>query len=237
VKDSKKDVNRVIKFDGVQKEYDNGVLALHNISFEIPDGDFVFIIGPSGAGKSTVLKMIYREEKPTAGSVYYHDLLINKIPKRKLHKLRRELGVVFQDFKLLPKLTVYENIAFALEVISTPKKEVRKRVMQLLDIVGLKSKAKYYPNQLSGGEQQRVSIARALINRPRILICDEPTGNLDPNTSLELMQIIDEINKRGTTVIMATHDKEIVNLMKKRVISLEHGHVLRDEKAGVYHYD
>ncbi len=193
--------------------------------------------GPSGAGKSTFIRLIYREEVPTKGEIYINDIELSKLKEKEIPFLRRQIGVIFQDFKLLPRLTVYENVAFALEVIEMPPDKIRERVMEVLDLVGLKHKARSYPSELSGGEQQRVAIARAISNYPKIVIADEPTGNLDPDTSWTIMRILEEINMRGTTVIMATHSKEIVNTVKKRVIAIENGMVVRDEEQGVYGYE
>lgn len=221
----------------VHKTYPNGVPALNGINVQINSGEFVYIVGPSGAGKSTFIRLIYREEVPTKGEILINDMKVNELKDKEIPFLRREIGVVFQDFKLLPKLTVYENVAFALEVIEESPENIRDRVMEVLDLVGLKNKARSIPDELSGGEQQRVSIARAIANRPKILIADEPTGNLDPDTSWSIMRILEEINDRGTTVIMATHSKEIVNTIKKRVIAIENGVIVRDEARGDYGYE
>lgn len=221
----------------VHKTYDNGVTALNGITINIDQGEFVYIVGPSGAGKSTFIRLIYREETPTQGEIFIDDIELSKLKEKKIPFFRRQIGVIFQDFKLLPRLTVYENVAFALEVIEMPPDKIRERVMEVLDLVGLKHKARSYPSELSGGEQQRVSIARAIANYPKIIIADEPTGNLDPDTSWTIMRILEEINVRGTTVIMATHSKEIVNTVKKRVIAIENGMVVRDEEQGVYGYE
>ena len=224
----------LIRMKNVRKVYKNGTTAIHNLDLSIQKGEFVFIIGATGCGKSTLIKMLYREEKPTSGSITVGGLPVAKMHNRSVYKLRRKLGVVFQDFKLLPKLTVYENIAFALEVFGLPRREIHAKVMKVLDLVGLKNKAKQYPTQLSGGEQQRVSIARAIVNGPKILICDEPTGNLDEKTSLEVMAVLEAINKLGTTIIMVTHDTDIVNKMKKRVIELDSGRILKEYAEGEY---
>ena len=221
----------------VTKKYDNGVIAISSINLHIKKGDFVFLVGPSGAGKSTFIKMLLREEVPTNGKVVVDDVEISKLHRRKIPELRRKIGVVFQDFRLLPNKTVYENIAFAMEITEARPRDIRKHVPMVLSIVGLADKQKMYPNQLSGGEQQRVSIARALINNPPILIADEPTGNLDPETSWEIMKLLRQINRRGTTVLMATHDKDIVNLMKQRVVAIEKGILVRDEMGGTYGYE
>jgi len=226
----------LIKFINVSKRYNKDIIALSNISFEIESGEFVFIVGPSGAGKSTLIKLLLKEEEPTSGSIIINKKDITKIKKREIPYLRRNMGVVFQDFRLLPNKTVFENVAFAMEVVGASPKEIRRRVPMVLSLVGLSDKADNYPQQLSGGEQQRVSLARAIVNEPSILIADEPTGNLDPDTSWEIVKLISEINKRGTTVVMATHAKDIVDAMKKRVIALEKGNIVRDEARGVYGY-
>lgn len=219
----------------VYKTYPNGVGAIFNLNLSIEKGDFVFIIGGSGSGKSTLIKMLYREEKPTRGEIILGGVNVGKLRNSRVYRLRRLIGVVFQDYKLLPKLTVYENIAFALEVTGADSKLIRKRVIDVLGKVGLKHKAKEYPDKLSGGEQQRVAIARAVVNRPKILICDEPTGNLDPTISMEIMEILDKINKEyGTTILMVTHDIDIVKRMKKRVIVLKEGRLEKDYKKGSF---
>lgn len=224
----------MIEFKNVTKYYDNGVLALEDVSFRIERGEFVFIVGPTGMGKTTLLKLIYREELPTRGTILINGVDITKLKPHQVAFLRRRIGIVFQDFKLLPNKTVYENVAFAMEVLGYSKKEIRNRVGRVLDIVGLLHKSNCYPTELSGGEQQRTSIARALVNNPPILIADEPTGNLDMATSWEIMEFIKKINARGTTVIMATHNKEIVNAMRQRVISLYKGRIIKDEYNGSY---
>ena len=223
-----------IRLRGVNKTYKTGVTAVYDLDLTIEKGEFVFIIGATGCGKSTLIKMLYREEKADKGQIIVGGIDVNKLRNGKVYKLRRKLGVVFQDYKLLPKLTVYENVAFALEIFGLSKEEIHPKVIKALELVGLKSKAKSFPSQLSGGEQQRVAIARAIINGPKLLICDEPTGNLDPETSKEIMNVINDINKSGTTVLMATHDKEIVNRMKKRVINLTDGVVTKDVMKGGY---
>ena len=224
-----------IKFKNVTKKYKNGVVALYNLSLSIEKGDFCFIIGGSGSGKSTLTKLLYREEKPTTGEIILGGLKVNKLRNSNVYKLRRKLGIVFQDYRLLPKSNVYENVAFALEVMGESKKDIRPRVLKAIELVGLKSKLRDYPEDLSGGEQQRVAIARAIVNEPKLLICDEPTGNLDPVMSMEIVELLAEINKKvGTTVIMVTHDKEIVNNMKKHVIALKDGHLYKDYKEGEY---
>jgi len=221
----------------VHKTYRNGVTAINGINIKIDQGEFVYIVGPSGAGKSTFIRLIYREEVPTKGEIIIQNIKTKDMKQKDVPYLRRDIGVVFQDFKLLPRLTVYENVAFALEVIEAHPQKIRERVMEVLDIVGLKNKARSYPSELSGGEQQRVSIARAIANEPKILIADEPTGNLDPDTAWGIMRTLEEINKRGTTVIMATHSKEIVNTIKKRVVAIENGVIVRDEDQGEYGYE
>ena len=223
-----------IKFKDVEKTYSNGVNAVYDMNLEIKKGEFVFVIGASGSGKSTLIKMLYREEKPTKGEIYLGGINVAKVKNSKVYKLRRKIGIVFQDYKLLPKLTVYENVAFALEIYGLPSSEIRKKVLKALDLVGLKSRTKSYPDQLSGGEQQRIAIARAIVNSPKLLICDEPTGNLDPDTSLEVMRVIEKINDLGTTIVMATHDREMVNKMKKRVILLNNGRLAKDFEKGNY---
>jgi len=225
----------LIELKNVYKRYNNGVSALCDVNVSITKGEFVFIIGASGSGKSTFIKLLYRQEKPTKGEVFVGGINVAKLRNGKVYKLRRKLGIVFQDYKLLPKKTVYENVAFALEVYGLKKTEIRQRTIKAIEQVGLKDKLRSYPDELSGGEQQRVSIARAIVNDPKVLICDEPTGNLDPKTSMEIMKVIESINTDlGTTIIMATHDKEIVNKMKKRVILIEKGMVAKDIMKGKY---
>lgn len=226
---------RFIEIKNCYKVYKNGVAAIADLTLNINKGEFVFVIGASGSGKSTLIKMLYREEKPTKGTVEIGGINVGKLRNRTVYKLRRKLGIVFQDFKLLPKLTVYENVAFALECLGMKSKEIRPKVIKALDHVGLKEKLRSFPNELSGGEQQRVCIARAIVNKPKLLICDEPTGNLDPKTSMEIMDVLNTINKElGTTIIMATHDKEMVNRMKKRVIVLDSGVLSEDHEKGSY---
>jgi cell division transport system ATP-binding protein len=227
----------MILMNDIYKTYGNGVTALNGINVEIEQGEFVYIVGPSGAGKSSFIKLMYREIKPTRGSLRINNRDISELKEKEVPLLRRNIGVIFQDFRLLPKLSVYENVAFALEVIEESPRNIRKRVMDVLDLVGLKNKSRFFPNELSGGEQQRVSIARAIVNRPKIVIADEPTGNLDPDTSWEIMKVFEEINNSGTTIIMATHSKEIVNTIKKRVIAIEDGLIVRDEQRGDYGYE
>ena len=225
----------LIRISDVQKTYKTGTVALYDIDLTISKGDFVFIIGASGSGKSTLIKMLYREEKPDKWSIIIGGVNVAKLKNRKVYILRRKLGVVFQDFKLLPKLTVFENVAFAMEVFAVDKKKIQKRVMEVLELVGLKGKVRQYPNQLSGGEQQRLCIARAIVNNPKLLICDEPTGNLDPDTSMGIMKVLDDINKMGTTIVMTTHNRDIVNKMQKRVIVLEEGKIVKDYERGKYY--
>ncbi|KPB05635.1 cell division ATP-binding protein FtsE [Bacillus sp. CHD6a] len=227
----------MIEMQDVFKKYPNGVQAVDGINIKIKAGEFVYVVGPSGAGKSTFIKMMYREEKPTSGDIVIDGVNLSKLKESKVPLLRRSIGVVFQDFKLLPQLTVYENVAFALEVIEESPKNIKKRVMEVLDLVKLKHKARHLPNELSGGEQQRISIARSIVNNPKVMIADEPTGNLDPDTSWEIMNIFEEINEKGTTIVMATHNREIVNTIKKRVIAIENGKIVRDQAEGDYGYE
>ena len=228
----------LIRIKHVEKKYKNGVTAIHDLNLAIEKGSFVFVIGGSGSGKSTLIKMLYREEKPTKGQIIVGGLDVAKLKNKKVYKLRRKLGIVFQDYRLLPKMTVYENVAFALEVIGAKRDEIRVKVLKALEDVGLKNKIHNYPDQLSGGEQQRVAIARAIVNNPKLLICDEPTGNLDPEKSMEVMKVLDEINKtRGTTIIMATHDQQIVNKMKKQVLILKEGHLVNFKEKGTYDHE
>ena len=225
----------LIRMTDVQKTYKTGTVALYDVDLTISKGEFVFIIGASGSGKSTLIKMLYREEKPDKGSIMIGGINVAKLKDRKVYILRRKLGVVFQDFKLLPRMTVYENVAFAMEVFSYDKKKIHKRVMDVLELVGLKGKVRQYPDQLSGGEQQRVVIARAIVNNPKLLICDEPTGNLDPDTSMGIMKVLDDINKMGTTIVMTTHNRDIVKKKKKRVIVLNEGKIVQDYERGKYY--
>lgn len=227
----------MIQMENVIKKYPNGVVATNGITVNINKGEFVYVVGPSGAGKSTFIKLMYREEKATSGKINVAGMDLSTLKNSQVANLRRQLGVVFQDFKLLPRLNVYENVAFALEVIEEHPKVIRKRVMEVLELVGLKNKARMLPSELSGGEQQRVAIARSIVNMPKVLIADEPTGNLDPDTSWGIMDIFEEINRRGTTVVMATHNKEIVNTVRKRVIAIEGGMIVRDEFGGDYGYE
>ncbi len=226
---------KFIELKNVSKTYKNGITAVANTSLTINKGEFVFIIGLTASGKSTLIKLLYREEKPTSGVVIVGGVNVGKLRNRNVYKLRRKIGIVFQDFKLLPKLTAYENVAFALECTGMTGKEIRPKVNKALEIVGLKAKARSYPGELSGGEQQRICIARAIVNNPKILICDEPTGNLDPETSKDIMKVIESVNRElETTIIMATHDKDIVNRMKKRVLVIEDGTLARDNEKGRY---
>jgi len=224
----------LIKFVDTTKIYSNGAVGVKNITLSIEKGEFVFVIGASGSGKSTFLKLIMHEETPTEGEVYVNGYSVHNMPRSEIPYLRRSLGVVFQDFRLLPNKTAYENVAFAMQIVEALPREIRRQVPLALGLVGLSKKAKAYPGQLSGGEQQRVVLARALVNNPAVLIADEPTGNLDPKTSLEIMDLLDEINQRGTTVIVATHEKSIVDAMKKRVIMLDRGELVSDVKRGQY---
>lgn len=227
----------MIEMLNVYKKYPNGITAVNDLSVKIEQGEFVYVVGPSGAGKSTFIKMMYRSEKPTSGTVKIGKFDLTNMKEREVPLLRRYVGVVFQDFKLLPRLTVYENIAYAMEVIEKSPKQIEKRVFEVLDLVNLKHKARMFPNELSGGEQQRIGIARSIVNTPSILIADEPTGNLDPDTSLEIMRILEEINSHGTTVLMATHNSQIVNDIKHRVIAIENGRIVRDQMEGEYGYE
>ena len=224
-----------IELKDVYKVYKNGVTGLAGVNLQIKKGDFVFIIGSTASGKSTLIKTLYREEKVTKGSVYVGGVNVSRLKNNKTYKLRRKIGIVFQDYKLLPKLTAYENVAYPLESYGMSSSEIRPLVMNALKHVGLKDKTRSFPHQLSGGEQQRVCIARAIVNKPKLLLCDEPTGNLDPETSKEIMGFIEKINKDlGTTVVMATHDKEIVNRMKKRVVVVQNGLIEGDYLKGSY---
>ena len=226
---------KLISLKNIYKTYPNGVTALADVNLEIAKGEFVFIIGPTGCGKSTLMKLLYREEKPTKGNVIVGGINVEKLRNRKVYKLRKKLGIVFQNFRLLPKQTVYENVAFPLSSNGIKDSEIRPKVIKALELVGLKEKVKSFPDELSGGEQQRVCIARAIVNDPKLLLCDEPTGNLDGDTSKEIMDVIESINKKlGTTIIMVTHDAQIVNRMKKRVISINNGVITEDVMKGKY---
>lgn len=220
----------MIQFDNVSKSYDDGNLAIINLHLEIEDGEFVFVVGDSGSGKSTFLRMLLREQHPTKGTISVDGQRLDSLRQRQLPYYRRKIGIVFQDFRLLPDRNVYENVALAQRVIATPRKNIRENVTNALTMVGLSAKYKSFPNQLSGGEQQRVAIARALVNRPKLLLCDEPTGNLDPNNSLEIMKLLVDENERGTTVIVVTHDMDMVAQMKKRVITLQKGVMISDNE-------
>ena len=224
----------MLRFENVTKTYKGNVTALRDISVDVQKGEFLFLVGPSGSGKSTFLRLLLREEAPTGGRIVVAGRDISRLSHWKIPQLRRNIGTIFQDFKLLPSRTVYENVAFAMEVIGRPRSVIRTQVPQVLDLVGLAKKAGRFPNELSGGEQQRVSIARAFVNRPLILLADEPTGNLDPATTVGIMRILDRINRTGTTVVMATHDQRIVDAMRRRVVELERGSLVRDQARGVY---
>ena len=227
----------MIHMKNVSKIYDNGAVALDRASVDIESGEFVFIVGASGAGKSTFIKMLFREELPTSGELVVNGHDIRKMTRKEVPYLRRELGVIFQDYRLLPDKTVFENVAFAMQVIEAPRRLMQRSVNSVLDVVGLRDKYKCFPHQLSGGEQQRVAIARAIVNDPAIVIADEPTGNLDPETSWDIMDIFTRINRAGTTIVMATHDKAIVDTMRRRVIAIEDGRIVRDEARGGYGYE
>lgn len=227
---------KFIELKDVYKVYNNGVTALAGVNLSISKGEFVFIVGGSGCGKSTFIKLLYREEKATKGEVFVGGINVGKLRNGRVYKLRRKMGIVFQDFKLLPKLTVYENVSFGLETVGEKSEVIRNKVLKALERVGLKDKARSFPNQLSGGEQQRVCIARAIINDPKLLVCDEPTGDLDPTLSLDIVKLLETINKEmGTTIIMATHDKAIVDKMKKRVVAIENGVIVHDQEKGKYY--
>lgn len=227
----------MIEFKGVSKIYDNDVLALSNVNLTIDRGDFVFLVGPSGSGKSTFIRMLLKEVDATTGNIVVNNIDITNLTRKKVPFHRRKIGMVFQDFRLIPTLSVYENVAFAMRVIEASQKDIRKKVPMVLSMVGLSKKFKAFPHELSGGEQQRVAIARAIVNNPAILIADEPTGNLDPETALEIMDILNDINRAGTTIVMATHAKDIVNNMRKRVVAIEKGVISRDERRGRYDYE
>ena len=224
----------MIEFKNVSKTDDNGFPALKDVSFTIEKGEFVFLVGSSAAGKSTIIKLIMKEEDATSGSILINGIDVCDLRRREIPYFRRTIGVVFQDFRLLPHKTVQENVSYAMEIIGASNREIRRNVPNVLSMVGLSHKAKMYPNQLSGGEQQRVAIARAIVNNPVVLIADEPTGNLDPDTATEIMNILEDINRRGTTVVMATHAEKIVNQMQKRVIVVDNGKIARDEEKGGY---
>lgn len=224
----------MIEFKDVSKLYDNNVKALADVSISIDSGEFVFLVGPSGSGKSTFIKMLFKEIDPTVGEITVSGTKLSTVTRRQIPYYRRKIGMVFQDFRLISTLNVYENVAFAMRVVEASPKDIRKRVPMVLSLVGLSHKYKMFPNELSGGEQQRVALARAIVNNPSVLICDEPTGNLDPETSREIMELLEDINRAGTTIVMATHAKDIVDHMKKRVIAIEKGYISRDTKRGMY---
>ena len=227
----------MIHMKNVGKVYDSGIVALRDINVDIEKGEFVFVVGPSGAGKTTFTKMIFREELPTQGQLGVNGRNVTALKSSEVPYFRRSLGIIFQDYRLLPNRTVYENVAFAMQVIEAPRREIQKRVNHVLELVGLRYRARNFPTELSGGEQQRVAIARAIVNNPVVVIADEPTGNLDPETSWEIMKIFERINKNGTTIVMATHDKTVVDTMRKRVIAIERSSIVRDEAKGVYGYE
>lgn len=227
----------IIAMDNVSKHYQTGVDALKNISLRIENGEFVFVVGKSGSGKSTFIKLLLKELDPTSGKLYIAGRMVNKLKRKQVPLYRRNIGVVFQDFRLLKDRTVFENVAFAQRIIGRNKREIIRNVTTMLTIVGLTDKAEAYPNELSGGEQQRVAIARALVNQPTILLADEPTGNLDPQNAWEIMMLLQEVNKMGTTVVVVTHNNDIVDVMQKRVVTLENGQLIRDDKKGGYEYE
>ena len=221
----------------VSKVYPGGSVALQDVNVHIEPGEFVFVVGPSGAGRSTFIKMLFREVLPTTGSIFVNGMDILALSPKEIPFMRRQLGIIFQDYRLLPDRTVFENVAFAMQVIEAPHRKIRRQVNNVLDLVGLRHRSNAYPNGLSGGEQQRIAIARAIVNDPVFVIADEPTGNLDPETSWDIMKIFKEINSAGTTIVMATHDKDVVDAMGKRVIAIEQGRIVRDEKEGAYGYE
>ena len=227
----------VVEFRGVSKVYDGGSVGLDRVSMEIRRGEFVFLVGPTGCGKSTCMRLLLKELEPSAGQVLVSGRDLGEMPRKKVPRLRRNVGVIFQDYKLLPNRTVYANVAYSLEVIGESRQSIRRKVPSILRLVGLSTKLHNYPDELAGGEQQRVSIARAFVNHPPLLLADEPTGNLDPETSIGIMQLIYRINRTGTTVIVATHDREMVDKMRRRVIELERGRVIRDQRSGLYRPD
>ena len=225
----------MINFDNVSKQYKNSTTpALDGINLNIEQGDFVFLVGQSGSGKSSLLRLLLKEEKPTSGTVTVDGINVAKLPNRKVPAFRRTMGIVFQDFRLLPGKTVFDNVAFGMEVIGKSKKEIEQRIPALLELVGLEEKAHRLPSELSGGEQQRVALARAFVNKPKLLLADEPTGNLDPSTSVGIMKLLDRINRTGTTIVMATHDVAIVDQMRKRIVQMENGKIIRDQERGMY---
>jgi cell division transport system ATP-binding protein len=227
----------MIEFSNVSKLYNNNIFALSKVNVEIEKGEFVFLVGPSGAGKSTFVKTILKEVNPTSGKIIVNGTDIVNLTRKQIPYYRRKIGVVFQDYRLIPTLNVYENVSFAMRVVEASQREIKKKVPAVLSLVGLSNKYKAFPHELSGGEQQRVSLARAIVNNPTILIADEPTGNLDPDTAMEIMRILNDINRAGTTILMATHAKEIVDQMRKRVIAIEKGTIVRDELRGAYGYE
>jgi cell division transport system ATP-binding protein len=231
------DSRPVVSFQHVWKRYPNGTDALKDICLKIPEGDFVFLVGPSGAGKSSLVRLLIREERPTGGKLFVHGQELGRLKRRRLPRFRRRVGLVFQDFKLLPRMTAFENIAFALRTLGESRRSIHTKVDDALTTVGLAQLGGKYPCELSGGEQQRVAIARALVHRPSLIVADEPTGNLDPATAWEIMQLLLRINATGTTVVMATHNREIVDLMRRRVVAIENGYVVRDDRSGKYHED
>ena len=224
----------MIEFKNVSKVYETGTEAVHNANFKIEKGEFVFLVGQSGSGKSTLIKLILKEEEATRGNIIINGRDIKFLKQKRVPFLRRSMGVVFQDFRLLPDKTVYENVAFAMYIVKATPRHIRRQVPMVLSLVGLSAKAKMYPNELSGGEQQRVALARALVNNPSMIIADDPTGNLDPETAWDIMNLLNDINMRGTTVVVATHAKDIVDAMKKRVIQIDKGNIIRDDKKGGY---
>ncbi len=227
----------MIRFIDVEKEYDNGTRALKGITLRIDDGEFAFLVGPSGSGKSTIIKLITGEVEPSAGRLMVNGYNMGDIRQGQLPYMRRTLGVIFQDFRLIDKKTVRENLEFAMRAVGASPREIKKRILYVLDLVGLRAKEKSYPSQLSGGEQQRVAIARALVNNPQMIIADEPTGNLDPQMSLEIMTLLEKINELGTTMLVVTHEKELVNHFSKRVIAIENGRIISDETGGYYKHE
>ena len=235
--ESKKKVIPMIAMEHISKQYTEGVDALHDISIRIHKGEFVFVVGKSGSGKSTFIKLLLKELNPTGGRLFVGGRQVTELKRKQVSVYRRQIGVVFQDFRLLGKKTVYDNIAFAQQIIGVPKRQIAINVPIMLEMVDLKGKADAYPHELSGGEQQRVAIARALVNRPAILLADEPTGNLDSETAWDIMMLLQEVNKMGTTVVVVTHNNDVVDIMQKRVITLEEGHLVRDDKKGGYEYE
>jgi cell division transport system ATP-binding protein len=227
----------MIQYQNVSKKYGDDIIAIDDVTFQIDEGEFLFLVGASGSGKTTVIRLLIREEKPTSGKIYFEDSEVSNLRRKHIYNLRRKVGVIFQDFKLIPELTAYENIAFAMEAAGRNDKEIQEKVPYLLEIVGLENRFKSFPYQLSGGEKQRVAIARAMANNPKLLIADEPTGNLDPDSAWDILQILSKINSWGTTVIMSTHESDFVNTLHKRVVKLENGKIIRDDKQGNYFED